>query len=63
MKTKNTKTNLMIPTFEISTELVPLLAGMVSRNWSTNISKNNVKTITVTFQVAHATEKIGKVEG
>ena len=36
--------------FTISEELVPLLAGMESQNWSTNISKNNVKTITVSFK-------------
>jgi len=39
------------PQFEISNDLLPLLDGMESQNWSTCISKNNVKTITVTFKV------------
>jgi len=45
MKTKPTK-----PQFEISEDLMPLLDGMESQNWSTCISKNNVKTVTVTFK-------------
>jgi len=46
MKAKPTK-----PQFKIHDDLAPLLDGMESQNWSTCISKNNVKTVTVTFKV------------
>lgn len=37
--------------FKIHDDLAPLLDGMESKNWNTYISKDNVKTITVTFKV------------
>jgi len=54
MKAKPTK-----PKFEISDDLLPLLDGMESQNWSTCISKNNVKTITVTFKVHRRLATVG----
>lgn len=48
---KKATTTTIPETFEIRGELAEILRGMEGTNWSTNISKNNVKTVTVTFKV------------
>jgi len=58
MKAKQTKQQ-----FEISEDLMPLLDGMESQNWSTCISKNNVKTVTVTFKALRRRTTVGAREG
>ena len=45
-------------TFTIRGELASVLNGMEGTNWSTCISKNNVKTVTVTFHVKHPTVEL-----
>ena len=44
--------------FTIRGELAAILNGMEGTNWSTSISKNNVKTVTVTFHVKQPTVEL-----
>ena len=57
-KTNNDATTKSFGGFLISDDLIPQLEGMESRNWSTNISRNGVKTITVTFREAQSTTAV-----
>ena len=56
-KTKQTKKSNAenLAAFEIRGELAAILRGMEGSNWTTSISKNNVKTVSVTFRVKHPT--------
>ena len=55
MKKTTDKTTVHETSFTIRGELARILNGMEGTNWTTSISKNNVKTVSVTFRVKQPT--------
>ena len=47
------------PSITIHGELAKVLTGMEGTNWSTTISKNNVKSVRVYFHTKQPTVKLG----
>lgn len=56
MKTKKTATTFIIPE-----ALAQLINGMEATNWSTTISKNDVKVVSATFHVRRPSVEMSAV--